>query len=95
MIKPPTAKQVESLRRRADMTAEAFGQLVYVEPATVYAWEKGRRQCPASAWELLLVYFGKAEPRRLYSALNPQGERVLLPEGTYFGKDGTLKEKEL
>ena len=62
-IKPPTAKQVERLRSTSGLSAEAFGQIVYVGAAAVYAWEKGRRHCPLSAWEMLLIYFGKAEPR--------------------------------
>lgn len=64
-ITSPTPAQVERLRRRSGLTAQEFGALVYVEAATVWAWEKGRRQCPPSAWELLLIYFGQAEPRRL------------------------------
>jgi DNA-binding transcriptional regulator YiaG len=63
-IKPPTARQVERLRSTSGLSAEAFGEIVYVGAPAVYSWEKGRRQCPLSAWELLLIYFGKAEPRR-------------------------------
>lgn len=63
-LKAPSAEQVQRLREQSRLTASAFGELVYVEQATVYAWEAGRRQCPLSTWELLLVYFGKAEPRR-------------------------------
>jgi DNA-binding transcriptional regulator YiaG len=66
-IKPPTAKQVGRLRTASGLSAEAFGQIVYVGAAAVYAWEKGRRHCPLSAWEMLLIYFGKAEPRRAMS----------------------------
>lgn len=63
-ITSPTPLQVEKLRNKSGLTAEAFGALVYAERNTVYSWEKGRRECPPATWELLLIYFGKAQPRR-------------------------------
>lgn len=70
-IKAPTPEQVTSLRAEFEMTAADFGEIVYAEGATVYAWESGRRQCPVLTWEVLMVYFGKAEPRRLHIADTP------------------------
>jgi len=63
-LKQPTPEQVQRLRESAGMTASEFAELVYCEAPTVYAWESGRRQCPISSWELLLIYFGKTTPRR-------------------------------
>lgn len=64
----PTPSQVAELRDEFGLTAEEFGALVYAEPATVYAWEKGRRTCSPTSWELLRVYFGKQAPRTLKPA---------------------------
>lgn len=64
MIKSPTPAQVIALRKRFKMTAQEFADIVYMTQDSVYSWEAGRRQCPPAVWELLLIFFGKAQPRR-------------------------------
>jgi DNA-binding transcriptional regulator YiaG len=67
-MKAPTPEQVIKLRKQSGLTAAAFGALVYVDGAAVYSWEAGRRGCPLTTWELLLIYFGRANPRILKQA---------------------------
>ena len=62
-VRTPTPDEVRDLRTAHFLTAEQFAEIVYAATSTVYAWEHGRRDCPLTTWELLLIYFGRAQPR--------------------------------
>jgi DNA-binding transcriptional regulator YiaG len=63
-MESPTKEQVRALREAARFTQAEFGAVVYASVRAVQAWEYGLRPCPPTAWELLQIYFGQAEPRR-------------------------------
>lgn len=70
---------VKALRDAVQYTAEDFGAIVYVDAATVYAWETGRRNCTPLAWEFLQVYFGK-KAQRTAPGVRPKAGPALPPD---------------
>ena len=63
-VSRPLPEQVRALRQTVHFTLAEFGEIVYVSPRTVVSWEAGTRVCPPATWELLLLYFDRAAPRR-------------------------------
>jgi hypothetical protein len=63
-VKSPAPEQVRALRQAVNFTLAQFGEVVYATARTVNSWESGHRTCPPASWELMLLYFGRAAPRR-------------------------------
>jgi len=60
----PKPAEIRELREQMALTRQDFGDLVYVGPRTVEAWEQGLRRMPAIVWELLCLLQAYPEVER-------------------------------
>lgn len=58
----PTAEEVRSALKLANLTGSQAGTLLGVDGRTVRKWTGGEREIPYSAWRLLLIYLRAVEP---------------------------------
>lgn len=62
MLNPPTPEDIKSLRLKHQLSAAELAQGLYVNPRTVFFWEKGEREMPLGLWELMNIKLGEFSP---------------------------------
>ena len=81
--RPPNPDEIREALRRGGLTGSRAGELLGVNGRTIRKWTGGEQTMPYSAWRLLLIYIGLAEPVRMDADPNrPPGAMVYRNGGS-------------